>query len=132
MALGDKACDADWPRSELDERGAVAVIPAKSNRKRQIDSDFHACRWRHLVENIFCNLKAFRRIATYEKTDQSYRARINLAALKAAPRSMSTGPRVCGDLADAGLRTAAFRSSVLTSFRTLRSGSLKSAILAPA
>ncbi|MDP9085398.1 MAG: IS5/IS1182 family transposase, partial [Pseudomonadota bacterium] len=33
------------------------------------------------------NLKAFRRIATrYEKTDQSYRAMINLAAIKIALR----------------------------------------------
>jgi hypothetical protein len=27
MFLGDKAFDADWLRSELDDRGAVAVIP---------------------------------------------------------------------------------------------------------
>lgn len=87
MFLGDKAFDADWLRSELDDRGAVAVIPPKSNRKRQIDCDFLAYRWRHLVENFFCNLKAFRRIATcYEKTDQSYRAMINLAALRIALR----------------------------------------------
>ncbi len=87
MFLGDKAFDADWLRSELDDRGAVAVIPPKSNRKRTIDCDFHAYRWRHLVENFFCNLKAFRRIATrYEKTDQSYRAMINLAAIKIALR----------------------------------------------
>lgn len=87
MFLGDKAFDADWLRSDLDDRGAVAVIPPKSNRKRRIDCDFHAYRWRHLVENFFCNLKAFRRITTrYEKTDQSYRAMINLAALRIALR----------------------------------------------
>jgi transposase len=80
MFLGDKAFDADWLRSEIDDRGAIAVIPPKSNRKRKVECDFHAYRWRHLVENFFCNLKAFRRIATrYEKTDQSYRAMINLA-----------------------------------------------------
>ena len=32
MLLGDKAFDADWLRSELDDRGAVAVIPPKTNR----------------------------------------------------------------------------------------------------
>jgi transposase len=38
-------------------------------------------RWRHLIENFFCNLKQFRRIATrYDKTDQSSSAMINLAA----------------------------------------------------
>lgn len=42
MFLGDKTFDADWLRSELGDRGAVAVIPPESNRKRQIDCDFHA------------------------------------------------------------------------------------------
>jgi transposase len=38
-------------------------------------------RWRHLVENFFCDLKQFRRIATrYDKTDQSFSAMIYLAA----------------------------------------------------
>lgn len=87
MFLADKAFDADWLRTALAERGAVAVIPPKSNRKQKIACDFHAYRWRHLVENFFCSLKIFRRIATrYEKTDQSYRAMINLAALKIAMR----------------------------------------------
>ena len=36
-------------------------------------------RWRHLIENFFCKLKAFRRIATrYEKTDDSFAAMIHL------------------------------------------------------
>lgn len=39
------------------------------------------------MENFFCKLKTFRRIAIrYEKTDQSYRAMINIAALKIAIR----------------------------------------------
>jgi len=30
-------------------------------------------KWRHLIENVFCCLKAFRRIATrYEKTDAGF------------------------------------------------------------
>ena len=50
-------------------------------------------RWRHLVENFFCDLKQFRRIATrYDKTDQSFSAMIHLAAsfmaLKLLPRSV--------------------------------------------
>jgi hypothetical protein len=35
------------------------VIPPKSNRKHNIDCDFHAYRWRHLMENFFCSLKIF-------------------------------------------------------------------------
>ena len=85
--LGDKAFDTDGLRRELDRRGAQAVIPPKSNRKKLIASDFHKYRWRHLVEHYFCKLKAFRRIATrYDKTDTSYAAMINLAAAVIAMR----------------------------------------------
>ena len=36
--------------------------------------------WRHLIENCFCNLKEFKRIALRsEKTDNSYRAMIYAA-----------------------------------------------------
>ncbi len=77
--LGDKAFDNDWLRAELDRRGASAVIPPKADRARQISCDFDMYKWRHLVENFFCNLKQFRRIATrYEKTDESYAAMIHL------------------------------------------------------
>jgi transposase len=31
--LADKAFDADWLLQDLDERGATAVIPPKTNRK---------------------------------------------------------------------------------------------------
>ena len=44
-------------------------------------------RWRHLVENFFAKLKEFRAIATrYEKTDDSFRADIHLAAAIIAGR----------------------------------------------
>ena len=77
--LGDKAFDIDWIRTELDDRGAMAVIPPKADRARRIACDFAMYRWRHLVENVFCNLKEFRRIATrYDKTDSSYAAAIHL------------------------------------------------------
>ena len=63
-AMRDKALDADWLRADLREGGAVAIIPPKSSRRRQIACDFHACRWRCLVETFLCSLKAFRQIAT--------------------------------------------------------------------
>src|SRR5947208_436206 len=37
--LGDKAFDADWLRADLDDRGAVAVIPPKANRRTVISFD---------------------------------------------------------------------------------------------
>ena len=38
-------------------------------------------KWRHLIENFFCKLKEFKRIAMRaDKTDQSFAANILLAA----------------------------------------------------
>ena len=59
--LADKAFDIDWIRAELDSRGAMAVIPPKADRVRSIPCDFAMYKWRHLVENFFCDLKPFRR-----------------------------------------------------------------------
>ena len=79
--LADKAFDIDSLRALLNDRGAIAVIPPKANRTQPIACDFEIYRWRHLVENFFCNIKAFRRIATrYDKTDESFTAMIHLAA----------------------------------------------------
>ena len=85
--LGDKAFDADWLRADLNERGAVAVIPPKANRKTIIDYDKAMYRWRHLIENYFAKLKEFRSIATrYDKTIESFSANIHLATAIIAAR----------------------------------------------
>ena len=79
--LADKAFDADWLLEELDERGAKAVIPPKSNRKVQRMIDFEMYKWRHLIENYFCKLKEYKRIAMRsDKTDSSFMAMIYLCA----------------------------------------------------
>lgn len=85
--LADKAFDVNWLRAELNARGAIAVILPKSNRTKIIERDFEIYRWRHLVENFFCKLIEFRRIATlYEKTDGSFKALIHLAGSLIATR----------------------------------------------
>jgi transposase len=85
--LADKAFDVNWLRAELNQRGASAVIPPKSNRKQQIPYDKDIYRWRHLVENYFAKIKEFRGIATrYDKTDTSYGANLNLVATVIAMR----------------------------------------------
>jgi transposase len=79
--LGDKAFDNNWLRANLNDRGAVAVIPSKADRAEPIPYDCEMYKWRHLIENFFCKLKAFRRIATrYEKTDACFAGLINLVA----------------------------------------------------
>lgn len=85
--LADKAFDANWLLALLEERGARAVIPPKSNRIVQRIFDRAMYAWRHLVENYFAKAKEFRGIATrYDKTDCSYAASWNLVAMLIASR----------------------------------------------
>jgi transposase len=51
--IADKAFDDDALRALLNERGAIAVIPAKADRKAPIPHDVEMYRWRHLIENCF-------------------------------------------------------------------------------
>jgi len=79
--MADRAIAANWLLEDLDERGASALIPSKSNRKQQRDYDTGAYKWRHLTENYFAKIKEFRgRAARHDKTDCNYTARRNLAA----------------------------------------------------
>src|SRR6187399_295079 len=51
----------------------------KSHDLPPIDAEIY--KWRHLIENFFCKLKEFKRIAMRaDKTDQSFAANIHLAA----------------------------------------------------
>ncbi|XHO95527.1 IS5 family transposase [Azospirillum sp. A26] len=85
--LADKAFDSNAIRALVAERGAVAVIPSKADRSTPIPHDAEMYKWRHLVENFFCKIKAFRRIATrYDKTDTSFAATIHLVATVLATR----------------------------------------------
>jgi transposase len=79
--LGDKAFDSNALRATLKQRGALAVIPTKANRKAPIPHDVEMYKWRHLIENFFQRIKEFRRIATrYDKTDASYAGALYLVA----------------------------------------------------
>jgi transposase len=79
--LADKAFDANWIIAELNERGAKVVISQHPRRSQPLAIDLEVYKWRHLVENFFCKLKEFKRIAMRsDKTDQSFSAMIYLAA----------------------------------------------------
>ena len=85
--LADKAFGSDAIRADLNGRGALAVIPPKANRAADIPCDVEMYKWRHLVENFFCKVKQFRRIATrYDKTDTSFAAILHLAGIVLATR----------------------------------------------
>ena len=85
--LADKAFDNNAIRADLSERGAIAVIPSKADRKVPIPCDLDIYKWRHLIENFFCKIKEFRRIATrYDKTDTSFAAAMYLVSTVLATR----------------------------------------------
>ena len=78
--LGDKGYDADRLRRSLRDVGAVPVIPGRRNRKRTIRYDKDRYRGRHLIENAFCRLKDFRRVATrYDKLAANFLSGVALA-----------------------------------------------------
>ena len=80
--LGDRGYDANSLRRSLREAGAIPAIPGRCNRKRTIRYDKQRYRGRHLIENDFCLLKDFRRIATrYDKLAANF---LSAAALATA------------------------------------------------
>ncbi len=75
--IADKAFDSDTLIAELTGRGAKIAV----SQKAPLDIDPEIYTWRHPVENFFCKLKEFRRIAMRsDKTDTSFEAMIYLAA----------------------------------------------------
>ena len=79
--IADSAFDSDAIVADLDARGAKVVISQHPRRARPLPLDRNLYRWRHLIENFFCKLKKFKRIAMRAcKTDQSFSAMICLAS----------------------------------------------------
>jgi transposase len=82
--LADKGYDADALRHTLRQAGAVPVIPGRITRKTKIIYDQARYRDRHLIENAFCRLKDFRRVATrYDKLAANFLSAVALAAVLA-------------------------------------------------
>ena len=79
--IADKAFDSNVIIDDLDERGAKIVISQHPRRIQPLNIDAEMYKWRHLIENFFCRLKEFKRIAMRsDKTDSSFSAIIHLAA----------------------------------------------------
>jgi transposase len=79
--IADKAFDGEGLIAELNERGAKVVIAQHPRRSEPLDIDREMGKWRHLIENFFCRLKEFKRIALRsDKTDESFAGMIRLAA----------------------------------------------------
>ena len=67
--IGDMALDSN------------ALIAQHPRRAQPLAIDAEMSKWRHLIENFFCKLKQFKRIALRaDKTDQSFAAMSHLAS----------------------------------------------------
>ena len=85
--IADKAFDSNAILADLDQRGAKAVISQHPRRAKPLIIDAEMYKWRHLIENFFCKLKEFKRIAMRaDTTDRSFAAMIHLAAAVIATR----------------------------------------------
>jgi transposase len=62
--IADKGYDSEGVLRKIEELGAVAVVPPRSNRKVQREYDRDLYKRRNLIERTFNKLKRFRRLAT--------------------------------------------------------------------
>jgi len=77
--LADKAYNTNAIRNLAVSLGMDAVIPPKTNRKKQLSFDRYLYRYRHLVENRFLDFNRWRGIATrYAKKLASFATTIEI------------------------------------------------------
>ena len=85
-ALGNLVRFVLMPGHRFDKVGVASLIDGLAisqhpRRASPLPIDAEIYKWRHLIENFFCKLKEFKRIAMRaDKTDQSFAANIHLAA----------------------------------------------------
>ena len=88
----DKGCDSDVNRKMARERGAVPIIPHRSNRKA-IPARFAKalCRGRARIKQMMGKPKRFKRVALRcEKTARNFRSIVALAAAFILLKSVHT------------------------------------------
>ncbi|GLJ00545.1 hypothetical protein Sbs19_43630 [Sphingobium sp. BS19] len=84
--IADKAFDSNALVAELNDRGASVIISQHPGRASKLTIDAALYTWRHLIENFFCKLKDFKRIAMRAcKTDRSFEAMIYLPMPSSIP-----------------------------------------------
>lgn len=80
--IADKGYDSDTFVMSVQNVGAQAVIPPRSNRKELRDYDHELYKERNLVERYFQKLKHYRRIATrYERLGRNYFSMLLLVSI---------------------------------------------------
>jgi transposase len=79
VVTADKAYDSQKVRQQIKDEGALPVIPNRSNATKKAYCPKHFYRRRHKIENLFCRIKDWRRIATrYDKLARNFLAATTL------------------------------------------------------
>jgi transposase len=81
--IADKGYDVNAVVHAIEQRRMKVVIPPKTNRaaKRRFSRKLY--RTRHFVEDFFCKIRRYRRVATrYEKTATNILGFVLFAALR--------------------------------------------------
>ena len=79
--LADRAYDAGYVRTQIQQAGATAVIPGKKNRRGPIAHDAELYKERNHIERAINGLKRFRSVATrFDKRAANYFATCCLIA----------------------------------------------------
>lgn len=79
----DRGYDSDAIRQDMEDRGGVAVIPARRSRKVRESVDGHIYALRNRIERCFNRLKTARRVATrYDKTAASFLGFVQIASIR--------------------------------------------------
>ena len=80
--LADRGYDSNKLMDYIYAHGGEPTIPSRKAAKFDRYCDWHLYKERHLVENYFLKLKAFRRIATrYDKLASTFAAFICIASI---------------------------------------------------
>ena len=91
----DKAYDSEKVRQQIKDEGALPIIPSRCNATRKAYCPKRFYRRRHKIENYFCRIKDWRRIATrYDKLARPCRHRPRRSTLLA--QVVSPDPRQTG------------------------------------
>ncbi|WP_242010867.1 IS5 family transposase [Acetobacter musti] len=79
--IGDRGYDSNPIRRSLSDQNITVCIPPKKNRKSKPPYDWHLYKKRHLIENMFANLKDWRPVATrYDRCAHTFMSAIHIAA----------------------------------------------------
>jgi len=83
VLLADRGYDSDAIRQDMQDRGGVAVISARKNRKVRETVDTHIYALRNRIERCFNRLKNARRVATrYDKTTASFLGFVQITSIR--------------------------------------------------